>query len=188
MASAIEARSSSCGHVLVLDPFEAVGGDLPVGFLHGGDLLGRAHQGGGDAIDGDGQAVGGEVAPQPPEAGAGAVLVHRLHVGVALVGPGRGADDVGEEGLGRGVAVEDVVLAALFVVEHDLHRDIGAAGPFGIGRRTAVAEHVAGVSHGATGRNLMVLLLNKAKSARKWGAVRKSGPNGKNSAPDPLGL
>ena len=34
---------------------------------------------------------------------------------------GGGADDLGEEGLRRGVAVEDAVLAAFLVVEHELH-------------------------------------------------------------------
>jgi hypothetical protein len=42
----------------------------------------------------------GEHAMQPPEAGAGAVFVDRLHVPVALARPGRGADDLRQEGLG----------------------------------------------------------------------------------------
>src|SRR5690606_10550879 len=125
---------------------------------HGGDLLGRAHQRGGDAVDGDWDVVLGEVAPQPPETGAGSVFVHRLHSGVALARPGRGADDGGEEGLGGGVAVEDVVLAALFVIEDDLHGDIGATGPLRIGGRAAVAEHVAGVSHQCTDRTSLKLV------------------------------
>ncbi len=47
--------------------------------------------------------------------------------------------------------MEDVVLAALLVVEDDLDRDIGAARPLRVGRALAVAEHVAGIAHGAPG-------------------------------------
>src|SRR5690606_1715005 len=89
-----------------VDPAEAVGGDLPAGFLHGGDLGGRAGEGGGDAVDRDGHVAGDEEVAQAPEAGAGAVFVDRFHVPVALAGPGLRAGDLGEEALGGGVAVQ----------------------------------------------------------------------------------
>ncbi len=146
MASAIEARSSASGISLCWIHLRPWRGDFPVGLLHRGDLLRSAHQGGGNAVDGDRDLVAGEVFPQAPEAGAGAVFVHRLHVGVPLAGPGRGTDHIRQEGLGRSIAVEHIVLAALLVVEDHLHRDIGAAGPLRIGRRAAVAEHVAGIA------------------------------------------
>jgi hypothetical protein len=44
-----------------------------------------------------------------------------------------GADDLGQERLGRRVAMEDVVLAPFLVVQHDLHGDLRAAGPGGSG-------------------------------------------------------
>src|SRR5690606_17308818 len=136
-------------HVLVLDPLQAVARDLPAGLLHGADLGGRAGKRGRDAVDGDRDPGLGEDAVKPPETGAGAVFVDRLHVPVTLARPLRGADDLGEEGLGGLIAVEDAVLAALLVVDDELHRDPGAVRPARIGRRRAIAMHVAGISvHG----------------------------------------
>ena len=63
------------GVVAVVDPAQAVGGDLPAGVLHGGDLGGGAGEGGGDAVDGDGEVAGDEEVAEAPEAGAGAVFV-----------------------------------------------------------------------------------------------------------------
>ena len=133
--------------VAVVDPFQAVRGDLPAGLLHRRDLLGRARQRGGDAVDGDRHLGLGEQAMQPPEAGAGAIFVDRFHVPVALAGPGRGADDLGQEGLRGGVAMQDAVLAAFLVVDDELHRDMRAARPFRIRRVGAVAAHVSFVTH-----------------------------------------
>ena len=133
--------------ILVLDPFQPVAGDLPVGLLHRRDLFGRARQRGGDAVDGDGEVLQHPV--QPPEPGPRAVFVDRFHVPVARAGPGCGTDDLGEKRLGGRVAMQDVVLAALFVVQHDLQRDLRAAGPFRVGGLGAMADHVAGVAgHG----------------------------------------
>ncbi len=135
------------GGVLVLDPLQAVAGDLPAGGLHRGDLLGRAGERGGDAVDGEGDAGAGEEAVEPPEAGAGAVFVDRFHVPVAHARPGGGADDLGEERLGGGVAVQDRVLAAFLVVEDELDGDAGAARPVGVRRVRTVAQHVPAVAH-----------------------------------------
>ena len=83
-----------------------------------------------------------------PEACARAVFVHRLHVHVALARPRRCTQHVGEEGFRRGIAVQDVVLSPLLVVDHELHRDARAARPARIGRMAAVADHVARVAGG----------------------------------------
>ena len=147
MASSRSARLGLGGVVAVVDPAQAVGGDLPAGVLHGGDLGGGAGEGGGDAVDGDGEVAGDEEVAEAPEAGAGAVFVDRFHVPVALAGPGLGAGDLGEEALGGGVAVEDRVLAALLVVEDEADGDLGAAGPVGGGRVAAVALHVPRIAH-----------------------------------------
>ena len=143
-------RSSSLAKVAVVDPFQAVRGDLPLRLLHGGDgLRGCAAIAVATRIDGDRDVALGESAPQPPEAGARAVFVDRLHVHVALAGPGLRADDLRQERLGGGVAVQDVVLAALLVVDDELHRDHRAARPFRVGRVAAVADHVARIVHAA---------------------------------------
>ena len=133
--------------VAVVDPAQAVGGDLPAGLLHRGELGRRAGERGGDAVDRHRDAPRDEEVAQAPEAGAGAVLVDRLHVPVALAGPGLGAGDLGEEALGGGVAVQQAVLAALLVVQHEAHGDLGAAGPVRIGRVAAVALHVPRIAH-----------------------------------------
>src|SRR5579883_1530278 len=39
--------------------------------------------------------------------------------------------------------MQDVVLAALFVIDHELQGDPRAVRPIGIGRRAAIADHVA---------------------------------------------
>ena len=83
-----------------------------------------------------------ELAQDAPDAGARAVLVHRLHRHVAvLVGLRR--DQLGEEGLRGGVAVQHVVLAAFLVVEDELDGDARAARPARVRRARAVAAQVA---------------------------------------------
>src|SRR5262249_43174093 len=89
--------------------------------------------------------------PQPPEAGARAVFVHRLDVHVALPRPGLGTEHVGQERLRGGVAVQDVALAALLVIDHELHGDSRAVRPARIGRIAAIADKIAGIA-GAGGR------------------------------------
>ena len=124
-------------------------GDLPPRLVHGRDRFGVARHGAGDAIDRDRHLARREHAPQPPEADARAVFVDQLHVDVALARPGRRADDLGQEGLRGGVAVQDVVLAAFLVVDDELHRDARAARPIGGRRVAAIADHVARIGLGA---------------------------------------
>ena len=97
-------------------------------------------EGGGDAEDRHRHVAFGEHPPEPPEAGAGAVFVDQFHAHVALAGPGRGADDLGQESLRGAVPVQDVVLAALLVIDHELHADPRIAGPMRMGRIAAVAD------------------------------------------------
>jgi hypothetical protein len=150
-------------------------GDFPARVLHGRKLGRRAHQRGGHAIDGDGEARLGEQPMQPPEAGPGTIFVHRLDIGMALAGPGRCAQHVDQEGLRGGVAVQDIILATLFIVEHELHRDVGAAGPVGVGRIWAVAVEVAGIAH----RSALVWWCADSMSPRVGNKMHKNGPDGK---------
>jgi hypothetical protein len=136
------------GHVAVFDPLQPVAGDLPAGLGHGGDLFGVPSERGGDAVDRGGDPLFGEEPVQAPEACARAVFVHRLHVPVALPGPGLGTDDLGQEGLGGGIAVKQAVLAAFLVVDHELDGDAGASGPGSVGRMCPVSGQVAGVAGG----------------------------------------
>ena len=121
------------GEILVLDPLQAVARDLPVRLLHGGDGFGVARERGRDAIDGERNVLAREQPPDAPEAGARAIFVDRLHVHVASARPRLRADDLRQERLRRRIAVQDVVLAALLVVEDELHGDRAPPGHFGSG-------------------------------------------------------
>ena len=133
-------------HVAVIDPFQPVAGNLPTGGLHGGDLFGVACQGGGHAIHGDRDRRFDEQAVQAPKTCARAVVVDRFHVPVPHARPRRGTGDVGEERLGLGVAVQKVVLAALFVVQHNGDGDLGPARPCGIRRVWPMTTEIARVA------------------------------------------
>ncbi|MCY1242627.1 hypothetical protein D9M72_555980 [compost metagenome] len=94
------------------------------------------------AEDGQRQAALLELAQQAPDASARAVFIDALHAHVA-VGVGRGADDLGEELLGGGVAVQHAVFAAFFVVEDELQRNARAARPAGVRRPGTVSDEIA---------------------------------------------
>jgi 5-hydroxyisourate hydrolase len=72
-------------------------------------------------------------------------------------GQGGGAHDLGQERLRGGVAVQEVVLAAFLVVDHELHRDAGASGPGSVGRMCPVSGHVAGIAGGVVISGFLVL-------------------------------
>ena len=132
------------GRVLVVDPAPAVAGDLVAELLERGGELGVALERHRHAEDGHRQAAALELAQEAPHAHARAVLVDALHRQVA-VGVAGGVEELGEELLAAGIAVQHAVLAAFLVVEHELHRDAGAAGPVRVRRVAAVADEVAGV-------------------------------------------
>ena len=145
IAAAISIALLVLRHVLVLDPFQAMAGDVPAGLLHGGDHVRVSLQRHGDAEHGHRQIALGEHPPQPPEAGARAIFEHRFDIGMALAGPGLRAQYVGQERFRRAIAVENIVLAAFLEIHHELDRDPRFAGPFGIGRVAPVASEVARV-------------------------------------------
>ena len=101
-----------------------------------------------DAEHRDRQLVRTEQPPQPPEAGARAIFVHRLHVHVALAGPGHRAEHVGQECLRLLVAMQDRAFAAFLIVDHELHRDARAPGPAWIRRVAPIADQIARVGRG----------------------------------------
>ena len=131
--------------VPVVDPTQAVAGDLPARLVHGRDRLGVSSHRVGDAVDRHRQGPGREHPPQAPEAHPGAVFVDRLHVDVPLARPGLGAHDLRQEGLGGGVPVQDVVLCAFLIVDDELHGASRALRPGRPRRRAPVAHHVAWV-------------------------------------------
>ena len=130
-------------NVAIVDPFQTVGGDFPPRLVHRRNRFGIARNRGRDCIDGDRNRAVREQAVEAPEAGPGAIFVDRLHIHVAHSRPGRGADDLGQECFRRGVAVQDVVLAPLLVIDDELQGDARVVRPARVGRRAAVADHVA---------------------------------------------
>jgi hypothetical protein len=66
---------------------------------------------------------------------------------VALARPRRGADDLGQKRLGRGVAMQHAVLAAFLVIDDELDGHKRAARPFRVRRILAIAAHVSLVAH-----------------------------------------
>ena len=72
---------------------------------------------------------------------------------MTLAGPRIGTDNLREEGLRGGIAVQNIVFAPLFIIDDELHGQPGAVGPVGLGRGGAIADHVAGiVAHGCSPR------------------------------------
>ncbi len=134
------------GHVLVLDPFQAVARDIPARLLHRRDDFGIALQRGGDTEHGRRPFALAEHPPQPPEAGARAIFEHRLDVGMTLARPWLRAEHVGEERFRGAVTVQDVVLAALLEIDNELHRDPRIARPLRMRRVAAVAAEIARVA------------------------------------------
>ena len=169
-------RSPRVGEILVVDPFQAMAGDVPAGLAHGGDDLRIALKRGRHAENGDWNIARGEQPPQPPEAGARAVFEHGFHVHVALAGPGLGAEHVGEKSLGGVVAVQDAVLAALLEIDHELQRHASAARPARIGRIAAVTGEIARVI--GWGRRTIAFFLQKRPGrptmAEAWPPAFKS--------------
>ena len=80
---------------------------------------------------------------RPPREQQRAVFKHRLYVHVALSGPWLRAKHVGKESFRCFIAVKNVVLAALFEIDHELHGDAGVPRPTRIGWFAAVTDKVA---------------------------------------------
>ena len=95
-----------------------------------------------DAEHGERERTTLELTENSPDAGARAVFVDRLHAHVPR-GIRRGVDDLGEEGLRARIAFVDRALAALLVVEDELHCDASSLRPVGTGDVAAVAGEVA---------------------------------------------
>src|SRR5262249_56803155 len=74
--------------------------------------------------------------------GGGAIFEHRFDIGMAPSGPWLRAQHVRQERFRRAVAMQDVVLAALLEIHHELHRDARAVRPVRIGRVAAVAMEI----------------------------------------------
>jgi hypothetical protein len=95
-----------------------------------------------DAEYGQRQATLFEFAQDAPDTRPRAVFVDRLHAHVARRIGGR-ADDLGQELLRARIAMQHAVFTALFVIQHELHRDARPSGPVCLHRVAAVADQIA---------------------------------------------
>ena len=134
------------GHVLVLDPFQPVRRDFPARILHRRHLFGAARQGRGHAVNRHRNIHPGEQPVQPPEPGARPVFIDGFHVPVPLPRPLRRPGNIGQEGFRCGIAVQHVVFAAFFVIQHELYGDLRAVRPFRIRRVGPIAAHVTRIT------------------------------------------
>jgi hypothetical protein len=130
-------------HVVVRDPAPAVAGEVPAGLGHRFGRRRRLLQRHGAGIGGRRQAAVGEQLQNPPESGAGAVLVDRLDAEVALAWPVPAADHLRQAGLVRRVAVIDGALGAFLDVEDEVDGDPGTARPPGVRRVAGIADEVS---------------------------------------------
>src|ERR1700735_1965531 len=64
---------------------------------------------------------------------------------MALSGPWLRTEHIRQKCLGGAVAVQDVVLAAFFEIDHELHGDPCIAGPVRMWRIAAVATEIPGI-------------------------------------------
>ncbi len=133
------------GDILVIDPAQAVAGDLPFGLLHGFDGLRVARQGHGDGVDGHRGLAFGKQPVQSPETGARAIFIEAFHSHGTGAQMALGVDHLRQEGFGAFVAMQDVVLAAFLVVDDELHGDTGPVRPLRVGGIGAIANQIAGV-------------------------------------------
>ena len=134
------------GHILVFDPLQAMAGDFPTGVLHGLHLFRAAGQSGSDTIDGQRNISPRKQPVQAPETGAGAVFIDGFHVPVAFALPLGGTRNIGQERLGRRIAMQHAILAAFLVIQHELDSDPGPAWPLWIRRVLTIATHVPGIA------------------------------------------
>ncbi|KOT01469.1 hypothetical protein DM50_2834 [Burkholderia mallei] len=163
-------------HVLIVNPAPAVTRDLVAELDERARELRMPLDRHADAEHRERQPALVELAQDAPHARARAVFVDRLHAHVARRIRGR-ADDLGQELLGGGVAVQHAVLAAFLVVEHELHRDARAARPVRLHRMSAVADQIAWI----VGIECHDWMRNDAPSAgsRRPREARKPGPRGR---------
>ncbi|MNH60701.1 hypothetical protein D3C73_125920 [compost metagenome] len=132
-------------HVLIVDPAVAMAADLVAGIDHCADHVRVALGGHGHGEDGQRNVEFLEQFQNPPDPGAAAILVKRFHAHVTRALQRLSGHHLGEEGFGLFIAVQNVALAAFFVIEYERQSDAGIARPVWVRRVTAVTDQVAWV-------------------------------------------
>ena len=136
-------------HLVGVGPAEAVTGDLVAALGEALGDLGVSLEGGGDAEEGDRDAGPVEDPEEPPDPGAGAVLVSGFESEVTHPGE---VDLQLPEPVVHAVAHREGLLGALLVVDDDLDRHPVSVRPLDRRRLRPIADQVAGW---AVGRNVV---------------------------------
>ncbi len=131
-------------HVLIVNPAPAVTRNLVPKRLECRRHLRVTLHGHCHAKHGQRQASTLELAQDAPHARARTVFIDGFHAHVTGLVGGR-ANDLGQELLGRLVTVQYTVLAALFVIQHELDGNARTSRPVGKRYMSAVADKVAGI-------------------------------------------
>jgi hypothetical protein len=131
--------------LLIVDPAPAMAGDLVAELHERAREFGMPLDRHADAEHGQRQPALLKLAQNAPDARTRAVLIDRLHARVSRR-IGRDADDFGKELLGRGIAMQNAVLPAFFIVEDELNSHTRFAGPVSLNGMSAVADEIAWVS------------------------------------------
>jgi hypothetical protein len=137
--------SRSVSSCTVVDPSVAVAGDLVAGIDHRLDRLRVPLGGHRNRVYRQRDPPALEQLENAPHADARAIFVKLLHADVADAQERLRGHDLREERLRGLVAVQDAVLAAFLVIEHELHGYPRASRPVGLGRIGAVADEIAGI-------------------------------------------
>ena len=153
----------------VVDPAVPVGHDLVAGLREGDRDVRVALQRLHDREEADLDPPLLDHVEQAPDPDPAAVLVGRLHEGVALADQRR-EGRVGQRALRGAVAVQDVGLRARLVVHGDLDRDARAARPARVRGVAAVADHVARV----VGAHRVAISIASDSAASPDGIPRRS--------------
>ena len=128
-------------HILIVDPAPAVADHVVIRRFDRLNNLRVTRQRHRHAKDRQRQAAFLKFIVDPPEPGAAAVFVEGVHRHVLVRVAGR-ADDVRQELLGPGIAVQNVVFRPLFVIEHKLHGDARLIRPPRVRRVARVAAQI----------------------------------------------
>ena len=128
-------------HVLIVYPAPAVAHHVVIRFLDSLDDLRVTRQRHRHAKDRQRQAALLKFIVDPPEPGAAAVFVEGVHRHVFIRVAGR-ADNVRQELLGSGIAVQNVVFRPFLIIEHKLHGDARLVRPPRVRRVSRVAAQI----------------------------------------------
>ena len=83
---------------------------------------------------------------QPPKSNSAAILILRFDGKLAFSLARRHKTEFRQQGLGSWVAVQNIILGAFFIIDHELDRDSRAIWPFWMRRVAPKSDYVAWIT------------------------------------------